>query len=102
MAVSTVLAVAGRHKHGFLLTGVLTAFSPVAVRIADRFGLVNTMVFYASAGQSVPDPDSVHARRQLRHCVAVCQSALSQMDVPTSKLVRDGHRVSGRAAGRRA
>jgi predicted MFS family arabinose efflux permease len=68
----------------FFWTGVLTAFSYlVAVRIANRFGLVNTMVFThipsslcLVAIPFVPDLAGVVA-------LLLVRSALSQMDVPT-------------------
>ena len=68
----------------FFWTGVLTAFSYlVAVRLANRFGLVNTMVFThipanlcLVAIPFVPDLAWVSVLLFIR-------SALSQMDVPT-------------------
>jgi MFS family permease len=68
----------------FFWTGVLTAFSYlVAVRIASRFGLVNTMVFTHLPSSLclvlipfMADLGSVIALLFVR-------SALSQMDVPT-------------------
>jgi MFS family permease len=68
----------------FFWTGVLTAFSYlIAVRIANRIGLVNTMVFThlpssfcLIAIPFVPDLTYVIA-------LLVVRSALSQMDVPT-------------------
>ena len=68
----------------FFWTGVLTAFSYlVAVRLADRYGLVNTMVFThlpsslcLIAIPFVPSLAGVVALLLLR-------AALSQMDVPT-------------------
>jgi MFS family permease len=68
----------------FFWTGVLTAFSYlVAVRIADRFGLVNTMVF-----THVPSSLCLIAMPfmpELSYVVVllIIRSALSQMDVPT-------------------
>ncbi len=68
----------------FFWTGVLSAFSYlVAVRIADRFGLVNTMVFthlpsslLLLAIPFVPDLAWVIV-------LLLARAALSQMDVPT-------------------
>ncbi len=68
----------------FFWTGVLSAFSYlVAVRIADRFGLVNTMVFthlpsslLLLAVPFVPDLTWVIV-------LLLARAALSQMDVPT-------------------
>ena len=68
----------------FFWTGLLTAFSYlVAVRIANRFGLVNTMVFTHAPSSLclmaipfMPDLSYVIALLFIR-------SALSQMDVPT-------------------
>jgi MFS family permease len=68
----------------FLWAGILSAFSyPVAVRIARRFGLVNTMVFTHM-------PSSVFLilvpfMPTLGWAIAMllARSALSQMDVPT-------------------
>lgn len=68
----------------FFWTGVLTAFSYlVAVRIADRIGLVNTMVF-----THLPSSLCLIAipfMPQLGWAIALLfvRSALSQMDVPT-------------------
>ena len=68
----------------FFWTGVLSAFSYlVAVRIAERIGLVNTMVFTHLPSNS--------ADRWCRSCrtsrwvvaLLLVRSALSQMDVPT-------------------
>jgi MFS family permease len=68
----------------FFWTGVLSAFSYlVAVRIANRIGLVNTMVFTHLPANLlllviplVPDPTWVIA-------LLLVRAALSQMDVPT-------------------
>lgn len=68
----------------FFWTGVLTAFSYlVAVRIANRFGLVNTMVF-----THIPSSLCLIAipfMPVLSYVIALLfiRSALSQMDVPT-------------------
>ncbi|MEP7063341.1 MAG: MFS transporter [Betaproteobacteria bacterium] len=68
----------------FFWTGILTAMSYlVAVRIADRFGLVNTMVF-----THVPSSLCLLAipfMPSLSYVIALLfiRSALSQMDVPT-------------------
>ena len=68
----------------FFWTGVLTAFSYlVAVRIADRFGLVNTMVF-----THIPSSLCLIAipfMPSLSYVVVLLfvRGALSQMDVPT-------------------
>lgn len=68
----------------FFWTGLLTAFSYlVAVRIADRIGLVNTMVFTHLPSSlcliAIPFmPDLSYAIALL-----FVRSALSQMDVPT-------------------
>ena len=68
----------------FFWTGVLTAFSyPVAVRIANRFGLVNTMVF-----THIPSSLCLIAIPFVPTLAGVVvllliRSALSQMDVPT-------------------
>ena len=68
----------------FFWTGVLTAFSYlVAARIADRWGLVNTMVFTHLPSSlclvAIPFAPS------LSYVIALLliRSALSQMDVPT-------------------
>ncbi len=68
----------------FFWSNILTAFSyPIAVRLAKRFGLVNTMVFthipssiFLIIAAFVPNLIVVLALLLLR-------SALSQMDVPT-------------------
>ena len=68
----------------FFWTGVLTAFSYlVAVRIAGRFGLVNTMVF-----THIPSSLCLIAipfMPELSYVIVllIIRSALSQMDVPT-------------------
>jgi MFS family permease len=68
----------------FFWTGVLTAFSYlVAVRIANRIGLVNTMVF-----THIPSSLCLIAipfMPALEYVIAllIVRSALSQMDVPT-------------------
>jgi MFS family permease len=68
----------------FFWSNVLTAFSyPIAVRLAKRFGLVNTMVFthipssvFLIVAAFVPNLYVVLA-------LLLARSALSQMDVPT-------------------
>ena len=83
----------------FFWTGVLSALSYlVAVRIANRIGLVNTMVFTHL-------PSSVLLMLvpfapNLATCVGLLlvRSALSQMDVPTRSVVRDGDRAAGERA----
>jgi len=68
----------------FFATGVLAALSYlVAVRVADRFGLVNTMVFTHLPSSlcliAIPFlPEASHVVALL-----LVRSALSQMDVPT-------------------
>ena len=68
----------------FFWTGVLTAFSYlVAVRIANRFGLVNTMVFtHVPASLCLI---AIPFMPALTYVIALLfvRSALSQMDVPT-------------------
>ena len=68
----------------FFWTGILSAFSfLVAVRIADRIGLVNTMVFTHIPANvcllAVPFVGDLYAVVAL----LLVRSALSQMDVPT-------------------
>lgn len=68
----------------FFWTGVLTAFSYlIAVRIADRIGLVNTMVFTHLPSSilliMVPFAPTLHWAIAL----LLARAALSQMDVPT-------------------
>jgi MFS family permease len=68
----------------FFWTGVLSAFSyPVAVRVARRFGLVNTMVFTHLPSNAclmlLPFAPSLGWALAL----LFVRSALSQMDVPT-------------------
>ena len=68
----------------FFWTGVLTAFSYlVAVRISDRFGLVNTMVFthLPSSLCLIAIPFMPGASYVI--ALLFIRSALSQMDVPT-------------------
>src|SRR6266404_3241552 len=68
----------------FFWSGVLTAFSyPVAVRIAGRIGLVNTMVF-----THIPSSICVILVPFVPHlgivlALLLVRAALSQMDVPT-------------------
>ncbi len=68
----------------FFWTGVLTAFSYLAAaRIADRFGLVRTMVFthLPSSICLILIPFMPHAGYAI--ALLFVRSALSQMDVPT-------------------
>ncbi len=68
----------------FFWTGVLTAFSYlVAVRIADRIGLVNTMVFthLPSSVCLILIPFMPHVGYAI--ALLFVRGALSQMDVPT-------------------
>ena len=68
----------------FFWSNVLTAFSyPIAVRLAERFGLVNTMVF-----THIPSSVCLIVAAFLPNLTIVLtlllvRSALSQMDVPT-------------------
>ncbi|WP_338524483.1 MFS transporter [Pseudomonas batumici] len=68
----------------FFWTGVLTAFSYlVANRIADRFGLVNTMVFTHLPSSLFLILIPLMPTLSLAIVLLLARSALSQMDVPT-------------------
>ena len=68
----------------FFLAGILSAFSyPVAARLAQRFGLINTMVF-----THIPSNLCLIVAAYSPNLYVACgflllRSALSQMDVPT-------------------
>ena len=68
----------------FFWSGVLTAFSyPVAVRIASRIGLVNTMVFTHIPSSIFLILAAFSPNLILTLGLLLARSALSQMDVPT-------------------
>jgi MFS family permease len=68
----------------FFWTGVLSAFSYlVAVRIADRFGLVNTMVFTHLPSSVLLILVAFAPNLPTAIVLLLMRSALSQMDVPT-------------------
>ena len=68
----------------FFWTGVLSAFSYlVAVRIADRFGLVNTMVFTHLPSSVLLILVAFAPNLATAIALLLMRSALSQMDVPT-------------------
>jgi predicted MFS family arabinose efflux permease len=75
------LAVAGGF---FFWSGVLSAFSfPVAARLADRFGLVNTMVFTHIPSSLCLIGAALAPTLWLALGLLLIRAALSQMDVPT-------------------
>jgi MFS family permease len=68
----------------FFWSNVLTAFSyPVAVRIAKRFGLVNTMVFTHIPSSLCLIAAAFSPNLSVALGLLLVRSALSQMDVPT-------------------
>ena len=68
----------------FFWSGVLSAFSyPVAVRIARRIGLVNTMVFTHLPSNLFLILTPFMPNLPLAIALLLARSALSQMDVPT-------------------
>ena len=68
----------------FFWTGVLSAFSYlVAVRIANRFGLVNTMVFTHLPSSVLLILVAFAPNLETAIALLLMRSALSQMDVPT-------------------
>jgi MFS family permease len=68
----------------FFWTGVLSAFSYlVAVRIADRFGLLNTMVFTHIPSSVLLILVPLAPNLATAIALLLARSALSQMDVPT-------------------
>jgi len=68
----------------FFWTGVLSALSYlVAVRIADRFGLVNTMVFTHIPSSVLLILVPLAPTLAIAVALLLARSALSQMDVPT-------------------
>ncbi|HKU87556.1 MAG TPA: MFS transporter [Casimicrobiaceae bacterium] len=68
----------------FFWTGVLSALSYlVAVRIADRFGLVNTMVFTHLPSSVLLILVPFAPTLTIAVALLLARSALSQMDVPT-------------------
>ena len=68
----------------FFWTGMLSAFSYlVAVRIADRFGLLNTMVFTHMPSSVLLILVPLAPNLATAIALLLARSALSQMDVPT-------------------
>ena len=68
----------------FFWSNVLTAFSyPVAVRLALRFGLINTMVFTHIPSSVCLILAALSPNLWLVLALLLIRSALSQMDVPT-------------------
>jgi MFS family permease len=68
----------------FFWSGVLTAFSyPVAARLANRFGLVNTMVFTHIPSSVFLICAAFSQNLTVALALLLIRSALSQMDVPT-------------------
>ena len=84
----------------FFATGVLSALSYlVAVRVAKRIGLVNTMVFtHLPANVCLVAIPFVPGPRHRDRSLAGAQPALADGRAD-AKLVRDGDRLAGRAAG---
>jgi MFS family permease len=68
----------------FFWSGVLTAFSqPAAARLAERFGLVNTMVFTHAPSSVCLILAAIVPNLWLALALLLVRAALSQMDVPT-------------------
>lgn len=68
----------------FFWTGVLSAFSfPVAARLANRIGLVNTMVFTHIPSSIALALAALAPNLPLVLALLLVRAALSQMDVPT-------------------
>jgi MFS family permease len=68
----------------FFWAGLLSAFShPVAARIADRIGLINTMVFTHIPSSICLIAAAFSSNLTLALGLLLVRSALSQMDVPT-------------------
>jgi MFS family permease len=68
----------------FFASGLLSAFSyPVAARLADRFGLVNTMVFTHLPSSLCLIGAAFAPSLNLVLTLLLVRAALSQMDVPT-------------------
>jgi predicted MFS family arabinose efflux permease len=68
----------------FFLSGILSAFSfPVAARLADRFGLINTMVFTHIPSSLCLIGAAFAPSLGLTLALLLTRAALSQMDVPT-------------------
>ncbi|MFC3106763.1 MFS transporter [Undibacterium arcticum] len=84
----------------FFWSGVLTAFSYLAAnRIADRFGLVNTMVFTHLPSSLFLILIPLMPTLSLTIIMLLARSALSQMDVPTRSsyvmaIVQPGERAA--------
>ena len=93
------IAVAGTI---FFWTGVLSAFSYlVAVRIAHRIGLVNTMVFTHLPSSLLLIVVPFVPGLRLGHRPAARAQRLVANGRPHAQFVRDGDRLSGRAGRRR-
>lgn len=68
----------------FFWTGVFSAFSlPVAARLAERFGLVNTMVFTHAPSSLCLILAAIAPTLETALALLLIRAALSQMDVPT-------------------
>ena len=68
----------------FFWTGVFSAFSlPVAARLSERFGLINTMVFTHAPSSVCLILAAIVPNLELALALLLIRSALSQMDVPT-------------------
>ena len=85
----------------FFWTGLLSALSYlIAVRIANRFGLVNTMVFTHLPVEHIFGPDSVHDQPELGHRFIACARCPVANGCADPQLVRDGDRSSKRTRSR--
>jgi MFS family permease len=68
----------------FFWSGVLTAFSlPAAARLAERYGLINTMVFTHAPSSVCLILAAIVPNLWLALALLLVRAALSQMDVPT-------------------
>ena len=83
----------------FFWTGVLSSISYlVAVRIARRIGLVNTMVVHASPVEPLSHPRPVHADAGLGDRAAPCAQRAFADGRSDAHVVRDGDRAAGGTA----
>jgi MFS family permease len=93
LAVQSLLALWLFNKFGlslsvaglfFFWTGVFSAFSlPVAARLSERFGLINTMVFTHAPSSVCLILAAIVPNLELALGLLLVRAALSQMDVPT-------------------
>jgi MFS family permease len=93
LAVQSLLALWLFNKFGlsvpaaglyFFWSGVFAAFSlPIAARLSERFGLINTMVFTHAPSSVCLILAAIAPNLELALALLLIRAALSQMDVPT-------------------